>query len=732
MRSLTFKQLLSLGVMLGGTSVSTADDLFPPVYQLGKAPSASDPAPSAIPKASAPSATPKASAPGRQRFAWPKFTRGSQTPVAPIAAPALTPTTGPTVASELSVVANPPDHVPDSSKGVIGRLWKSSGPEVPLGLPRGTPPKPMIPPEPLDSASAAPSTIAATQPPITRRPMDPIPSSKPHLASGPRQTPSPFAPVRPKVEAEADQAPSVPPMIARPDLPESDAPVRRVQATSGDLEGAASPLPGGSAASASTPSALLSEASSGGRSLSLQQALTGAITSNPDLVTLRTGAGATASAEAVEVARHFPTTLNPTVFIDYRPITLIPNGTFGNNGTGATNGTGTGATSRSNGFYHNGQGYLLVAFRQPLEFGHQTTHRHGIAKAAYTQLQWQIVQAELNTLVQTYRFFQTAAYRRERAKVAERLAVFNEGLRDTLERRLGANQAQPADVALAKVEARATRQQARAAQQDYLTALTDLRNQIGVPDSAAETEPLGEFTLPGNIPPLDEQGMVDAALRCRPDLKAAQANVDGTAAAVRLAKGDRIPSAILGPQYVQDEAGIQYVGFNFVPTLPFANNGKPLVRQREADQRRAVVAFQQAQQRIVAQVRSAVAKWNGATGLVSDSSGLTEELNREVESLERLFEAGQTDLNRVTQARQRLIQLETAQLDAVWAATQAQADLMAALGIPSLIQNLLQAAEADAGVAPGSPAGPSAPTSAPGSGSPPIAPTPSPFTPPAR
>ncbi len=57
-----------------------------------------------------------------------------------------------------------------------------------------------------------------------------------------------------------------------------------------------------------------------------------------------------------------------------------------------------------------------------------------------------------------------------------------------------------------------------------------------------------------------------------------------------------------------------------------------------------MVALQQAQQRVVAQVRSAVAKWNGATDLVNDSSGLTDELTREVDSLERLFEAGQTDL----------------------------------------------------------------------------------------
>jgi outer membrane protein, heavy metal efflux system len=284
----------------------------------------------------------------------------------------------------------------------------------------------------------------------------------------------------------------------------------------------------------------------------------------------------------------------------------------------------------------------------------------------------------------------------------------------TLERRREAGQAAPADVALAKVESRATRQLARAARQDYVTALTDLRNQIGIPEAAAETEPLGEFTLPGNIPPIDEQAFIQAALACRPDLHASQAAIEGAGAAVKLAKGDRIPTTIIGPQYVQDEAGIQYVGLNFVPTLPILDNGKPLVRQREAEQRRAVVAYEQARQRAVTQVRSTVAKWNGATGLVGDSSGLTQELAGEVASLERLFEAGQTDLTRVQQARQRLIQLENARLDALWNATQAQADLMLAVGVPNMIQGLLQAAEADAGVVAPRPApNPPTPTTGP-------------------
>jgi cobalt-zinc-cadmium efflux system outer membrane protein len=438
----------------------------------------------------------------------------------------------------------------------------------------------------------------------------------------------------------------------------------------------------------------------GGQSISLQAALYGALTSNPDLVSLRQGNPLAASAEAVEVARRFPTTLNPTLWMDYRPITLIPAGTFG---SGAPGGGAATNTSHPGGFYHYGQGYLYLSLRQPVELGHQTTHRYHIAQAAYDQQRWIVLQAELVALVQTYRFFQTAAYRREKYHLAQQLADFNDRLVQTLERRLQANQVPAADVVLARVESRATRQQVKATRQDYLTALTDLRNQIGMPEQAGSAEPLGEFTLPSYIPPVDEETMIQQALQSRPDVHAAQAQVRGAEAAVRLAKGDRIPTPVVGPQYEMDEAGVQYIGFVYVQPLPIWNSGKPLVRQREAEHQRAMVAAQQAMQRASSQVRSAVAKWNGATELVNESTGLSEELAKEVSAMERLFEAKETDLTKLMQARQRLIQLDNSRLDAVWAATQAQADLLLALGTPTLINAMLNQAERDAGAAPTTP-----------------------------
>ena len=421
----------------------------------------------------------------------------------------------------------------------------------------------------------------------------------------------------------------------------------------------------------------------GAQSISLQAALYGAITNNPDLVSLRNSN--IASPEAVEVARRFPTALNPTLWIDYRPLSLIPPNPFPN---GSGSGTGGTPHTRTGPYYSHGSGYLYISLRQPFELGKQTSHRHAIARAALSQQQWTVMQAELLATVQTYRFYETAAYRREKLRVAKQLAQFNDRLVADLRKRLDANQAAPADVVLAEVESQATRQLVEVAEQDYAIALADLRNQVGLPESAGSAEPLGEFLLPKTIPAVDEATLVQMALCSRPDIFAARAQASGALAAVNLARGDRIPTPIIGPEYQTDEAQIQYFGLVFITPIPYVNNGKPLVRQREADYRRSLMNVQQVEKRAVIQVKAAAAKWNASSRLVSQTSGLSTSLRTEVDRMERLFDANQADLTRLLQVRQRLIQLENAELDALWQATQAQADLLTALGAPHLIAAL--------------------------------------------
>ena len=447
------------------------------------------------------------------------------------------------------------------------------------------------------------------------------------------------------------------------------------------------------------------------RSLSLEAALYGAITSNPDLITLRQGAAATA--EAVEVARRFPTSLNPTLWIDVRPLVYerVPQSNLGNGGVIPPK-------------LNQKDGLMYFSLRQPIELGHQTTHRYHIAQAAYNQQRWTVVQSEMTALVQTYRFFETAAYRREKLRVADSIAKFNAELLKTLRKRLEASQTTAVDVALAAVEARATKQQVQVARQDYLTALADLSNQLGAPETAGSIEPLGEFVLPAYIPPADDQTLIQTALQSRPDLHAARAAIAGASSATKLARADRIPTPVAGPLYERDESGTQFFGFVYITPIPILNNGMPLVRQREAEQRQRVVALQQLEQRTITQVKAAVSKWNSARELITETDGLTKELAKEVAVVERLFDEGQADLAKLLQARGRLIQLENSELDATWQATQAQADLLLALGAPALIQSLTPGGNTPPTAAPlPSPASPVA------SAPPPPATTPTPFAP---
>ncbi len=417
-----------------------------------------------------------------------------------------------------------------------------------------------------------------------------------------------------------------------------------------------------------------------GPSITLAMALYTTLNCNHDLNILRLGNPATPSAESVEVARHFPVTLNPTLWMDYRPMILIPFEPFGGPGVGAT---------RTGPYYQWGQQYIYLSLRQPIELGHQTTHRYHIAQAAYDQRRWTVAQAELLALVQAYRFYQTAVYRRERFKIARQLSGFNEKILSSLQDRLEANLVPAAEVILARVESRASRQLAKAAQQDYNIALADLWNQMGLIETAEQAEPIDEFALPPCIPEVTEQELIEMALQSRPDVHAARAAVAGTRAAENLARADRIPSPIVGPQYETDEAGLQYIGFIYVTAIPVWNNGGPLQRQREAEHRRACQALQQAQQRVVAQVRSGTLRWNGAVGTVNQTRGLSASLARAAADLEDLFQQGQADLTRLLQAQQRVIQLKNTELDALWAASQAQADLLLAVGAPPLLQCMI-------------------------------------------
>ena len=284
--------------------------------------------------------------------------------------------------------------------------------------------------------------------------------------------------------------------------------------------------------------------------IDLETALQWTLQSNPSLVTTRQNLRV--SAEALAVAQRFPTSLNPSISVTYTPWVF---------------------ERQANGEVEKLDRSVAVTWAQPIEVGHRQASRERMARASYCQTQWNVLQAELAALVQTYRLHQTALYRREKLGVAQDLNNFSTGLVATLRRQAEANQATASDIVLAEVESQATVDQLEAARQDYISALTDLRQQIGIPAIAASAEPVGSFRVPEDHIQGSDETLVRLAEESRPDVQAAMAATANSRAALALARADRIPIPSIGPAYERNETGAVFYGLALSSPVPLLNAG---------------------------------------------------------------------------------------------------------------------------------------------------------------
>ncbi|MHB8969165.1 MAG: efflux RND transporter permease subunit [Pirellulaceae bacterium] len=195
----------------------------------------------------------------------------------------------------------------------------------------------------------------------------------------------------------------------------------------------------------------------------------------------------------------------------------------------------------------------------------------------------------------------------------------------------------------------------------------------------------------------DEEPLTRIALAGHPDIQTAVAQANISHAAVGLARAERIPITSIGPLYERGETGTTFYSLAVDTQIPILNPGRRLVWQREAEHRRDLVAAEQARVRITAAVKASLAKWLRTRELVAEVGDTAETIKAQTQKMERLYTAGQTDLLKLLQVRQRLIEAENANLDMLWQATQAYADLLDATGATPLLGALSVAADQPAG-----------------------------------
>ncbi len=421
--------------------------------------------------------------------------------------------------------------------------------------------------------------------------------------------------------------------------------------------------------------------------LSLDDAIETGLVQNPDLVALRQTEGV--SAAAFGVAQTYP--FNPWVQVRATPYQLNNQG-----GTGSI--------------------YNYVLLQQTIQLAHQQQFREEVAASQLNQVRWNIHNFELLNAAQTARLYFTALYQKGIRDLTRSNADLNQQLLQISERQEAAGAVTKADLAIVRIDARSTRQQADLAEANYQTALLDLRRQLNIPLETpvelntdltalrwkpARDAALSQTCVSGAAMDLDiagnredERSLFKRLAHGRPDVMAAHADVETAHATYRLANAARTPDLLIGPYYQRDDFGTWFLGLQGQMDLPVNNNGQPLARQRAAEHGQRSVTRQQLQARAEMEAVAAADRYERARRLVEASRpDMLSDLPAELQRLEAQFKEQEVDVLRIFQGRTSLIQNRRAVLDMLNELAQATAAVTAATGI--LPRTLVTAGETE-------------------------------------
>jgi outer membrane protein TolC len=388
--------------------------------------------------------------------------------------------------------------------------------------------------------------------------------------------------------------------------------------------------------------------------LSLEEAVLWALQNNPELAATRQRHGIAAA--GVVIARTYP--FNP----------LLEQRVQGNNGP-----VSAGITNR-------------VADETKLfwevELRGQGTFRKAEARAALSMTDWEIADQELILAVRVLRAYRAVLFQQQKLQLLEETVRLNEQLLKQSEQLLKGGKLRAAEVILAKAEVTEARGGLGPGRRALVTAASDLRRALGVWDQPLSL--VGSLDI--GVPALQASELLPLALEKRADLHARQAAVEKAEATLRLTIANRYGNPTIGPAYAYDPTRINLIGGQINLSIPVFNTHQGEILQRRAEQTKALLDLRQKEVEVQQDVEAALKRLTAARAEAETFTQVLRELQEGLKGMEKLFLSGEpgVDVLRMIDLRRRVLRVRDSYLGALWEMSQAQADLVAAVGDLSL------------------------------------------------
>jgi len=323
-----------------------------------------------------------------------------------------------------------------------------------------------------------------------------------------------------------------------------------------------------------------------------------------------------------------------------------------------------------------------LSLAQPVEIAATRSSRRAVAGELGRRLDAEVALSRLRVRHAVVQAFHSALVARERVTLAERALRFAEEVQSITERRVGAGDATGIELRLSRAEVAAARQSLLLAERDSLTSRLELCDAAGYPPTSPPTVPAG-LAPPRPVPPL---GALMAELgEKHPELAVRRAAVSEARTRAELADRQAWPVPVLGVELAREGSVGSPTNYIVLGTLQLPlplwqrNQGERAqwraegaFHRAEGDMERHALAVRLA--RAHGELSSAAARLDVYTG--ETATALSDTLTL----VERGFAAGEIALVELLAARQRLLGVETARLDAYADYYRALADLESASG----------------------------------------------------
>ncbi len=273
---------------------------------------------------------------------------------------------------------------------------------------------------------------------------------------------------------------------------------------------------------------------------------------------------------------------------------------------------------------------------------------------------WQVRSTLRRTLVQL-----RAAERTQ--EVLSRQQVADNQAARLLANRLRVGEASATEVEVVRIAADQSALQLQEARKQTAQMRFEVAAALGVPAVALDgvglsLSALDTFPSPEQVAPSREQALLD-----RTDVLAALAEYQASDSALRLELARQYPDLDIGPGFSHGYTANELessLTFGLSLTLPLRNHNQGPIAEAQARRREAAANFNAVQAHAVTEVDAALSAYRASLAKLHTANALLADQHRRMDSMQALFNAGETDHLTLAQTQSELATDELARLQA--------------------------------------------------------------------